>query len=71
MRARRQRQPDIHNARDKAFDASDRRCVDLRDFRGAIIARTALFVPEEDRLYVASRARGGEPASLMIFQPAP
>jgi hypothetical protein len=32
-------------------------------------ARTGLFVPELDRLYVAVRARGAEPAAIWIFKP--
>jgi hypothetical protein len=32
-------------------------------------ARTALFVPERDRLYLAVRARDGEPASIWVFRP--
>lgn len=34
-------------------------------------ARTSLFVPELDRLYVAVRARSNEPAAIWVFQPAP
>jgi DNA-binding beta-propeller fold protein YncE len=34
-------------------------------------ARTSLFVPELDRLYVAVRASGREPAALWVFRPAP
>jgi len=34
-------------------------------------ARTALFVPELDRLFVAVRARSGEPAAIWVFRPAP
>jgi hypothetical protein len=34
-------------------------------------ARTSLFVPELDRLFVAVRANAGEPASIRVFQPAP
>jgi DNA-binding beta-propeller fold protein YncE len=34
-------------------------------------ARTALFVPELDRLFVAARARGSEPAAIWVFRPAP
>jgi hypothetical protein len=33
-------------------------------------ARTGLFVPELDRLFVAIRARGAEPAAIWIFRPA-
>lgn len=32
-------------------------------------ARTSLFVPELDRLFVAARAEGGHPASLLTFRP--
>jgi hypothetical protein len=32
-------------------------------------ARTGLFVPEFDRLYVAVRARGSEPAAIWVFRP--
>jgi DNA-binding beta-propeller fold protein YncE len=34
-------------------------------------ARTSLFVPQLDRLYVAVRARGNEPAAIWVFRPAP
>ena len=34
-------------------------------------ARTSLFVPELDRLYLAVRAAGSEPAAIWIFQPMP
>jgi sugar lactone lactonase YvrE len=34
-------------------------------------ARTSLFVPELDRLYVAVRATGPEPAAVWVFRPAP
>lgn len=33
-------------------------------------ARTALFVPELDRLFLAVRASGDEPAAIWIFRPA-
>jgi DNA-binding beta-propeller fold protein YncE len=33
-------------------------------------ARTSLFVPERDRLYLAVRASGGEPAGIWVFRPA-
>jgi DNA-binding beta-propeller fold protein YncE len=32
-------------------------------------ARTSLFVPERDRLYVAARASGGEGAAIWVFRP--
>ena len=32
-------------------------------------ARTSLFVPERDRLYVAAPHRGGEPARILVFAP--
>jgi DNA-binding beta-propeller fold protein YncE len=34
-------------------------------------ARTSLFVPELDRLYVAVRARWNEPAAIWAFRPSP
>jgi YVTN family beta-propeller protein len=34
-------------------------------------ARTSLFVHELDRLFVAVRARSGEPAAIWVFRPAP
>ena len=34
-------------------------------------ARTALFVPEIDRLFVAARGNPGEPAAIWIFRPTP
>ena len=34
-------------------------------------ARTSLFVPELDQLYLAVRASGREPASVWVFRPAP
>jgi DNA-binding beta-propeller fold protein YncE len=34
-------------------------------------ARTALFVPELDRLFLAVRAAGGEPAAIWVFRPVP
>lgn len=34
-------------------------------------ARTSLFVPEFDRLYVAARAAGSEPAAILVFRPSP
>src|ERR1700738_2484929 len=34
-------------------------------------ARTSLFVPELDRLYVAVRAQSSEPAAIWVFRPAP
>ena len=34
-------------------------------------ARTSLFVAERDRLYVAVRASGSEPAAIWVFRGAP
>ena len=34
-------------------------------------ARTSLFIPELDRLFVAVRASSGEPAAIWVFRPAP
>jgi DNA-binding transcriptional regulator YbjK len=34
-------------------------------------ARTSLFVPEMDRLMLAARASGNEPAAIWVSQPTP
>jgi DNA-binding beta-propeller fold protein YncE len=34
-------------------------------------ARTSLFVPDLDRLFVAVRASSGDPAAIWVFRPAP
>jgi DNA-binding beta-propeller fold protein YncE len=34
-------------------------------------ARTSLFVPERDRLFVAVRTRSNEPAAIWVFRPSP
>jgi len=34
-------------------------------------ARTSLFVPELDRLFIAVRARSGEQAAIWVFRPVP
>lgn len=34
-------------------------------------ARTSLFVPELDRLYLAVRATTGAPAAIWVFRPMP
>ena len=34
-------------------------------------ARTALFVPELDRLFLAVRASSGQPASIWVYRPSP
>ena len=34
-------------------------------------ARTSLFVPERDRLYVAARASASDPAAIWVFRPSP
>ena len=45
-----------------------RRLTRVRTVAGA---RTALFVPELDRLFVAVRASGSEPAAIWVLRPAP
>lgn len=50
------------------FDAKDfRRIAHIRTVAGA---RTALFVPELDRLFLAVRASGSEPAAIWVFRPS-
>jgi hypothetical protein len=34
-------------------------------------ARTSLFVPETDRLYLGARATASEPAAIWVFRPQP
>jgi hypothetical protein len=34
-------------------------------------ARTVLFVPEHDRLYLAVRPKGSEGAAVWVFRPTP
>jgi YVTN family beta-propeller protein len=47
---------------------SYRRAARIRTASGA---RTSLFVPELDRLFVAARATPGEAAAVWVFRPAP
>jgi hypothetical protein len=51
-----------------AEEAGYRRLARVRTVSGA---RTSLFVPERDRLYVAVRAGWSEPAAIWVFRPAP
>jgi hypothetical protein len=48
--------------------ASPRRLARLVSVDGA---RTSLFVPELDRLYVAARARVGQGAAIWVYRPSP
>jgi len=48
-------------------DAEYRRLARVTTVSGA---RTSLFVPELDRLFVAVRARSSEPAAIWVFRPA-
>ena len=48
--------------------AGYRRVARVRTVSGA---RTSLFAPELDRLFVAARARSSEPAAIWVFRPAP
>jgi DNA-binding beta-propeller fold protein YncE len=52
----------------QARDGSLERLARLPTVSGA---RTSLFVPELDRLFLAVRARGSEPAALWVYRPAP
>ena len=49
-------------------DAGYRRLARVPTVSGA---RTSLFVPELDRLFVAVRAGSNEPAAIWVFRPAP
>jgi hypothetical protein len=48
-------------------DTGYRRLAHVRTVSGA---RTSLFVPELDRLFVAARAGSNEPAAIRVFRPA-
>jgi len=51
------------------FDTRDfRRIAHIRTAAGA---RTSLFVPELDRLFLAVRADGSEPAAIWVYRPDP
>lgn len=45
-----------------------RRVAQIESGRGA---RTGLYVPERDRLYVAAPATDGQPAAILVFRPSP
>jgi DNA-binding beta-propeller fold protein YncE len=49
-------------------DAMPKRIALLRTAAGA---RTSLFAPEQDRLYVAVPHRGAQPAEILAYQPIP
>jgi DNA-binding beta-propeller fold protein YncE len=53
------------------FEEGDGNYRGVGRVRTAPGARTSLFVPELDRLFVAARAAGGEPAAIWVFRPAP
>jgi len=48
--------------------ASERRIARVATRRGA---RTSIFVPERDRLYVAARAGWGNGAAILVYRPHP
>src|SRR5262249_6018038 len=50
------------------FDKDYRRIAHVRTVAAA---RPSLFVPEIDRLFVAVRAEGNEPAAIWVFRPSP
>ena len=52
------------------FDASGAGLREVARTRTQPGARTALFVPEIDRLFVAARARGSDPAAIWVFRPS-
>src|SRR6267154_6345678 len=53
------------------FDKQDHPYRRLGHIATASGARTSLFVPELDRLFVAVRANAGEPAGIWVFRPTP
>src|SRR3954451_20866346 len=54
-----------------SFEQSDNGYRRIGQVPTAPGARTGLFVPELDRLLVAVRAAGPEPAAIWVFKPAP
>ena len=72
----------IDTKRHRAYVSCGSGFLDVFDTQGATYrrvahiptvsgARTALFVPELDRLLLAVRASAGEPAAIWIFRPTP
>ena len=69
----------VDGKRDRYYVACGEGTVDIYEFeeqtfrrnrvKTAPGARTALFVPELDRLFVAVRATGDEPAAVWVFRP--
>jgi hypothetical protein len=53
------------------LSADDPKYRRLAQIPTAAGARTALFVAEEDRLFVAARAQSGEPASIWVYRLMP
>jgi DNA-binding beta-propeller fold protein YncE len=53
------------------FDRTDDAYAHRARIRTVAGARTGLFVPTTDRLYVAVRAGSGEPVALWVFRPGP
>jgi DNA-binding beta-propeller fold protein YncE len=53
------------------FDASGAGLTEIARTRTQPGARTALFVPEVDRLLVAARAHGSDPAAIWVFRLSP
>jgi len=49
--------------------AADQRFAEIGRVRTRIGARTSLFVPELDRLFVAVRANAGQPAEIWVLRP--
>ena len=54
----------------EVLDASGDRYERIAHIPTVSGARTALFVPERDRLYLAVRASGGEPAAIWVYRPS-
>ena len=50
------------------FDASGAGLIEIARTGTQTGARTALFVPELDQLFVAARARGSDPAAIWVFR---
>jgi DNA-binding beta-propeller fold protein YncE len=52
------------------FQATAGRLVTAGSVATRAGARTSLYAPQLDRLFVAARAAGGEPAAILVYRPA-
>jgi hypothetical protein len=53
----------------EVFAATEKSYQLIARIKTRLGARTSLFVPDLDRLYVAARAESGKPAAILVFRP--